>query len=377
MESNLSYLLDIGIVLLAANIGGLISKKFNQPAVLGQIIVGIILGLGIVEKTEIIEVMGELGVIFLMFIAGLETDVDELKSSGASSATIAAGGVIFPLVFVVAGIYLFTKDLQLSVFMGVVSTATSVSISVQTLREMNRLNSRQGLGILGAAIIDDIIGIILLTITVGFFKPGEGGNLIFVLLKIVSFFILTFFVGYIIIKLVRKFVGSSLLDDKIVSYAVIGCFLLAFSSEELGVAAITGAYFSGVVFSMTSFRHKIAHDISGISGLLFTPIFFVGIGMGVNLKSAFLAIGIGSLFMILAVIGKIIGSGLGAKLTGFNNKAALQIGIGMVPRAEVAIIIANLGLKLNLIGEKDLAAVILTVLITTLITPSMLKAAFK
>ncbi|MCT4633544.1 MAG: cation:proton antiporter [Firmicutes bacterium] len=377
MESSLSYLLDIGIVLLAANLGGIVSKKFNQPAVLGQIVAGVILGLGIVEKTEIIEVMGELGVIFLMFIAGLETDVDELKASGGSSATIAIGGVVFPLLFVVSGIYLFTKDIQLSVFMGIVSTATSVSISVQTLREMGKLNSRQGIGILGAAIIDDIVGIILLTLVVGIFKPGEGSNLIFVLLKIVSFFILTFAVGYVIIKLVKRFVGSGNLDDKIVSYAIIGCFLLAFSSEELGVAAITGAYFSGVVFSMTSFRHKIAHDISSISGLLFTPVFFVGIGMGVELGSAFLAIGIGSVFLVLAVLGKIVGSGLGAKLTGFNNKASLQIGIGMVPRAEVAIIIANLGLKLNLIGEKELAAVILTVLITTLVTPSMLKAAFK
>ncbi len=376
MESKLAFLLDIGVILLAANIGGIISKKFKQPAVLGQILAGLILGMGILEKTETISHLAEIGVVFLMFIAGLETDVNELKASGKSSSMIALGGVITPFVFVAGGIYLVTNNFLASMFMGVIATATSVSISVQTLREIGKMRSKQGIGILGAAIIDDVVGIILLTLIIGVVKPGENSNILLVIGKIGIFFVITFIVGFILIKIMSKISTKVNIEDKIVTFAIVFCFILAYISEELGVAAITGAYFAGVVFSMTNHRHKLSHEVNRIASTIFTPIFFVSIGLGVDLKSAVSAFGIGIILVILGSLGKVIGCGFGAKISGFNGKQALQIGIGMVPRAEVAIIIANLGVVINAISHQQLAAVIMMVLITTLVTPSMLKWSF-
>lgn len=377
MESKYFFLLEIGVILLAAHIGGILSKKLKQPAVLGQIIAGMILGLGLMHKTELIEHLSEIGVILLMFIAGLETDVDELKASSRSSSLIAIGGVITPFLMVGGGVYLLTKDINVSLFMGVISTATSVSISVQTLREISQLRTRQGISILGAAIIDDIVGIILLTVLIGLVKPSESAGLLMVLGKIGLFFLITFGIGYAITKVIENYCEEINLEDAIVTYAVVVCFLLAFMSEEFGVAAITGAYFAGVVFSMTRHRHKISHEINKMSSTLFTPIFFVSIGMGVNLKAAMTAALMGSVLIVMGVIGKLVGCGLGARLSGFNKQQSLQIGIGMVPRAEVAIIIANLGMRIGIIGNGELAAVILMVVATTLITPSFLKMSFE
>lgn len=377
MESSFFYILEIAMLLLFANIGGIISKRFNQPAVLGQIIVGIVLGAGILEASEYINRMGEIGVIFLMFVAGLETDVHELKESGKSSSLIAIGGVIVPAVFVFLGTFVMTGDKILGIYMGIISTATSVSISVQTLREIGKLRTKQGISILGAAIIDDIIGIILLTLGVGILKPGSGEGVSIVVLKIVSFFIITAVIGYIVLKLLKKYSERFSFEDKVVTYSVIMCFLLAYLSEEMGVAAITGAYFAGVILSMTGYRHKVSHEVNTLATTLFTPIFFVSIGMNVDIRTALPAIGLGSIIIITGVAGKIIGSGVGARLSGYDRDASLQIGVGMVPRAEVAIIIANLGVKMGLVGANDLASVILMVIATTLITPSLLTWSFE
>jgi len=377
MNSELIFIFDIAIILLLAMLGGMLAKKMNQPEVLGQIIVGIILGAGLMTKTNTIEQIGQIGVIFLMFIAGLETDIDELKESGRSSSLIALGGVLVPGIFVSLTTYLLTKNFQASIFMGIVSTATSVSISVQTLKEIGHLRSREGVAILGAAIIDDVAGIIMLTLSIGILKPTAGSSLMMVVIKILMFFLIVFIFGKVLKYLLIKIDHIVKIDEKMVSFALIVCLLLAFLSEELGVAAITGAFFAGVLFSMTKYRHKITHEINRMASLFFVPIFFVVIGMGVDLKLAFSVIGIGSFIIVAAVLSKIIGSGFGAKFSGFGTNESLQIGIGMVPRAEVAIIISNLGLTLGIINQKMMAITILLVVSTTLLTPSMLKWAFE
>jgi len=378
MHSNLDFLVQLCIILAAATFGGYVSKKLGQPAVLGQIIVGIILGLFSLGELKFIDNIAQIGVIFLMFIAGLETDVKELIDSGKSSSMIALGGVLVPGLLVFGGMYLIRPDdIGMALFMGVVSTATSVSISVQTLREMNQLRTKQGISILGAAIIDDIAGIILLTFVVAAVQPQEGMSIGSTLLNIGMFFGIAALAGYGLTKLSRYCIGRFNLDSKIVTYAIIVCFALAFLSEELGVAAITGSYFAGVMFSMTPHRHKVSHEVNKIANVLFTPVFFVSIGMGVDLKAASSAIGIGSIFIVLSVLGKLIGCGFGAKFSGFSVKESIQVGVGMIPRAEVAIIIATLGVQMDVIGDKELAAVILMVLVTTILTPSLLKLAFS
>ncbi|TCO78782.1 cation:proton antiporter [Marinisporobacter balticus] len=377
MDSKAVFLMHIGILLLGANIGGFISTKLKQPAVLGQILVGIFLGMGILEKTELIHYLSEIGVVLLMFIAGLETDVNELRASGKSSAAIAVAGVIVPIVMVSGAAYLISGNFISSIILGLISVATSVSISVQTLKELGHLRTRQGVGILGAAIIDDIIGIVLLTIVVGMARPGTGGNVFIVILKIFLFFVITMVVGYILVRILVKISDRVNVRRRIVPYAIISCLILAFISEELGVAAVTGAYFAGVIFSMTPYRHKVSHDVGVIADTIFTPIFFVGIGLGVELSSIGDGLGFSILLLGLGIIGKIAGCGFGAKITGFSGKHALQVGIGMVPRAEVSIIIANLGLKMALIGHKEFASAIVLVIATTLITPLLLKWSFK
>ncbi len=376
MNEGVGVILQVGIILLAANIGGLVSKKLKQPAVLGQIIAGMIIGL-IMEKTEVIMDISEIGVIFLLFIAGLETDIDELKASGKSSTAIAVMGVVVPILLVSGTAYFLTNNMISSLIVGLISIATSVSVSIQTLQEIGFLKTRQGVGILGAAIIDDIIGVILLTIIIGMALPGEASDIKMVLIKILLVFIIIIIVGLIITKVLSKMSLFLRTKDIIVGFALVLCLLLAYASEELGVAGITGAYFAGVIFSRTPYAHKISHDIQTMTQIFFAPIFFVAIGLGVDLYVLGQDVVFSFSMLALGIIGKIGGCGVGARVTGFNRRESLQIGIGMVPRAEVSLIIANLALAMHIINEAEFSSAIVVVIGTTLVTPPLLKWSFK
>ena len=379
MESNYLFILQLAIVLGVAHIAGYISEKFNQPAVLGQIVAGLILGAGFLAKTEMIEMFAQIGVILLMFVAGLETDVDELLRSIKSSSLIALGGIIAPAVLVFVSIMLIfpSQSASSAIFLGIVTTATSVSISVQTLKEMDKLRTKQGVMIMGAAIIDDVVGIILLTLLVGVIRPGMSSSVQTVLIEVGALFLIISAVGFVVLKGIKFFADKYDIEEKVIVGALVLCLVLAFISEEFGVAAITGAYFAGVIFAMTSYRHRVSHEMNRISAIIFTPIFFVSIGLDINIMAAINAIGVGSLLVIFGSLGKVIGCGFGAKISGFNPKQALQIGIGMIPRAEVAIIVASLGVQMRILSDADMAAAILMVLITTLMTPSLLKWSFR
>ncbi len=372
----MTYLLYLAVILFFAKVGGIITKRLNQPEVLGQILMGIVLGL-FLKQTELITDMGEIGVILLMFIAGLETDVNELKNSKGTSSLVAIFGVIFPFVMVGTAVYLLTGNLLEGIFMGIVSTATSVSISVQTLREISMLRSKQGVTILGAAIIDDVIGIILLTVMIGITNPQSGSSITSIMLNIVALGVIIVLLGMIVIKVFNHYHGYIQRDHKSITLALVVSLLLAFISEELGIAAITGSYFAGVIFSLTGRNREITYEINKIATYVFTPLFFVGIGMSVNLSEASHGLKIGLVLIVFGFLGKVIGCGLGARMLGSSNRESLQIGLGMVPRAEVAIIVANLGVKLDIISRHQLSAVIALVLATTIITPPLLKLSFK
>ena len=379
MEQDYTFLLKLATVLAVAHVAGFISVRLKQPAVLGQIVAGILLGIGVFEKTELIENFGQIGVILLMFVAGLETDVEELTRSIKSSSLIAMGGVIAPaaMVFIVVMAFFPTQSISSAIFLGVVTTATSVSISVQTLREIDRLKTRQGVMIMGAAIIDDVIGIILLTILVGIVRPGMGSSVQTVLIDVVALFAIITLSGFILLKAIKFYEKKHEIGELVSIFGIIVCFVLSYISESFGVAAITGAYFTGVIFSMTAYKHKVSHQMNRFSNLLFTPVFFVSIGMDIDVVAAVNALGVGSILIVLGSVGKIVGCGLGAKVSGFNGVESLQIGIGMIPRAEVAIIVANLGLRMTILSEADMAATVLMVLVTTLITPTLLKWSFN
>ena len=373
------FLLEIALILFFAKVGGFISKKLKQPAVLGEIIVGIFIGpavFGFIHPNDTILHMSDIGVILLMFMAGLETDLEEMKKSGKAATMVAIGGVIVPIVLAVIVTHFFDIGLMEGIFIGVISCATSVSISVQTLKEMGHLNTKQGITILSAAIIDDILGIILLTLVIAAIKPAAGGNIFLVIGKIVLFFIIVMAIAFAFLKFIGKHSNILATGDRIITFSLIFCLALAFVAEELGVAAVTGAYFAGVILSQTPYQDKISYQIQNIAYSIFTPIFFVSIGFQVQFAGMSHVLLFGLATVVAAVIGKLIGCGFTAHMNGFSFQEALQIGIGMIPRAEVALIVTNLGLSLGVINQDIFTTVILMVVVTTLITPPLLKASF-
>lgn len=382
MHDEITFLLDLALILLFANIGGYISKRLKQPAVLGEILTGLVIGpsvLNLIHSSGTITHMAEIGVILLMFIAGLETDVSDLKASSKCSAYIALGGVLLPMLLGIGTILLLKPDADFNqaLFVGVILTATSVSITVEALRELNKLRTKQGIGILGAAVIDDVAGIIILTLIAGTASPAQANNLFVVIFKIAGFFLLSIILGIVFSRLLTKYSEIVSRDNRVLTYALIFCFLLAFIAEELGVAAIIGAYFTGVLFSTTPHRNRVSHEIQRIAYSLFTPIFFINIGLNVELRGLSGVYLLGIALVFAAVIGKVIGCGIGARLSNFNIRESLQVGIGMIPRGEVGLIVANLGLKLGIVENNIFATIVLIVLVTTIITPPLLKVAFN
>ena len=312
-----------------------------------------------------------------MFIAGLETDLNELIRSGKTAFILAIGGVVLPIALGIAASSLFGNPLLEGVFIGVILSATSVSITVETLREIDKLKTTQGMTILGAAVIDDVMGIVLLSLMTGFVSPGEGHSFISVIVKLLLFFVVSFIIGLLIIRFSRRYFLTKNTSKNIAVIALVFCLLFGFFAEEMGVAAIIGAYLAGIVLSETPFRRKITNSIQDLSYVLLTPIFFVVTGMKVDISQMFYDLPFGMVLLAAAVLGKMIGCGGIAKLLGFEKKESLQIGIGMVPRGEVALIVTDIGLKLGVIPKGLFASIIFMILITTIGTPPFLKRSFE
>ena len=381
-----SYLISIALILRSTKVLGLFSKVVRLPQVVGALLAGIILGpacLGIVHSTEMLSNLSEIGVIVLMFAAGLETDIDELKRSGKASFLIALIGVLVPLAGGAAVAYFFNDSTDSNVmlqniFIGIILTATSVSITVETLKEMGKLSTRAGNAILGAAIIDDILGIIALTVVIS--MADESVNIGIVLLKILGFFAFTFVAAVGYHYAFKKWTDNSAV--KLRRYVVISfvfCLVLAYCAEVFfGVADITGAFFAGLALSGTKKSEYISKRFDTLSYLLLSPIFFAGIGLKVELPKMNGEIVLFTVLLcVVAALTKVIGCGLGAKICKYTSKESLQIGVGMISRGEVALIVANKGEAVGLMSDKFFAPVIIMVVFTTVVTPVLLKLVFK
>lgn len=380
------FLFDLALILISTKLFGLITKKVKMPQVVGALLAGVILGpavLNVLSETEFIQKLAELGVIVLMFTAGLETDINQLKKTGKASFIIAVLGVIIPLAggFFIASIFNKGNDVNTilqNVFIGIILTATSVSITVETLKEMGKLSTRAGNAILGAAIIDDILGIIALTITTSLADPSI--NVIIVLAKIVMFFIFAGLSGYLFhwafIKLDERYQRDL---RRFVIIAFVFCLLLSFSAEEFfGVADITGAFIAGLVISDSNRSKYLNSRFETLSYMLLSPIFFASIGIKVQLTAMTKTIFIFAILLLLvAILSKVIGCGLGAKLCKYSNREAIQIGTGMISRGEVALIVANKGIAMGLMLPEFLAPVVIVVVFTTIVTPILLKVVFN
>lgn len=390
MESY-TYILDIALILISTKLFGLISRKFQLPQVVGALFAGLILGpamLNIVHETEFLTQLAEIGVILLMFFAGIETDIVELKNSGKASFFIALLGIIVPLLggFLVAsyfnreGIMSFSDNSNVflqNMFIGTILTATSVSITVETLKEMDKLNSKVGNTILGAAIIDDILGIIALTIVIS--SADTNIHLSEVLIKIALFFVFATISSVIFYKIFKYWLDrDSKHKKRYVVAAFAFCLFLAYISEEyFGVADITGAFIAGLILSPLSKKYYIEEKLDTVSYAFLSPIFFASIGLKVVLPNmTFTVVLFAIVLTIVAVISKIIGCGLGCKLFDYTNREALQVGIGMVSRGEVALIVANKGFSAGLINTSVLAPILIVVIATTILSPILLKMSY-
>lgn len=420
MSFELQLLLLLAIIITICKVAGHISYRyFRQPVVFGEILSGLLLGPTVLNifgwslfthnadnLHTMVAMLAKIGILLLMFVAGLETDMVLMRKVGKTAFWTALTGVALPFIggFVVAR--LFGIPLPAAVFLGVVLTATSVSISAQTLLELGQLGSKQGATILGAAVIDDVIGIIMLALVVAFAVPSlisakvinsttplvdrlsitisqQWGLAHVALIRVllIMLLMLVFFavvlLGGRLLKYILKLAAKMHARHMVLTTALVIMFLLAIGAEYFGqVAAITGAYLAGIYLARTPFHKEIEEGIHPFTYAVFVPIFFVSIGLNVNVRD----LGSGVLFSIvivlIAVISKVAGCGIAARISGFSTREALQVGVGMISRGEVGLIVAQIGREKGLLDQTTYAAMVLMVLVSTVITPLLLRLSF-
>lgn len=406
MSQPILAMYTIAIILISTKVLGLLMRKLGLPQVLGSILAGILIGPAIWSafvpssdffplKSEVVESFSEIGVVLVLFSTGLETNLDELKHIGLKAFLIALGGVIVPLGLgtVVGLIFVYPESGNIleAVFIGVIMCATSVGITVETLRELGKLNNKVGTIIVSAAIIDDVIGIIVLTVFMSLSgSSGDqnailsainpNGNPVISILWMLVYFVIAIIGGILISKLFKKISANHPDTHRLPVYSLAICFIYAVVAETVfGVADITGAYIAGVIFST---NHRCAEyvdkKVAVGSYLIFGPIFFANIGMKISFSGMTIDIlWFGLAFVFASIIGKIIGCGIIAKTCKFNNKDSLRIGIGMIARGEVALVVAQKGINAGLMNGEHLTVVVMLVLVSSILAPLLLKALYN
>ncbi|MDN6968812.1 cation:proton antiporter [Oenococcus sp. UCMA 17063] len=369
----MNFLGMICLILIATTLVGHLSAKLNFPVVIGQLLVGVILGpafLNLIQANDFIKIFSEIGVIILMFMAGLESDLHLLLRFIKPSILVATMGMLLPLAsFYFIGL-LFNLNNKESIFLGVIFAATSVSITVEVLKEMNQLASQEGITILGAAVADDIFSVILLSVVTSGMTSSKIGSTL--ALQILFFIILLVSIRWIIPKLMDLSAIFEIPVSEIIM-ALMLCFGLSYIADLMGLSTVIGSFFAGIAVGQTDYKKMINKGIQPIGYGLFIPVFFISIGLNITFKGIiddFL------LFIILTIVGiisKTIGAGAGAKLFGFSNQSSLMIGFGMVSRGEMALIIAQIGFQSRLLSVDRYSAVISAIFVCTLVAPFLLK----
>ncbi len=385
MESYLVFK-DLAIIIVAAKLCGIAARKCKAPQVVGEIVAGLLIGpsiLGWVNQSDFLVQMAEIGVILLMFSAGLETDLKDLMKTGPIAALIACAGVFIPLVFGAVLYMAFfgvapwgSEEFYKAVFVGTILTATSVSITVESLKEMGKLKGRVGTTILSAAIIDDVIGIIVLTFVIGFKNPES--KPLSVLANTVMFFLFAIVVGFISYKIFKMIDTRYPHTRRIPIAGLAFCLAMAYIAEKyFGIADITGAYVAGIILCSIRDSEYIAEKMDTNSYMLFGPVFFARLGLKTNVDSVSMGILIFSLaFVAVGLISKIIGCSLVARLCRFSRLDSLKIGVGMMTRGEVALIVSQKGLSAGLLTPVYFTSVILLIIVSSILTPIILKVLY-
>jgi len=374
--------LELAVILIVAKLFGYIATKAKMPGALGQLIGGMLIGpsiLNIVSYSEGVHLISEMGVVLLLFLAGLETDVEEFKKVGVPSFLIALGGVAVPFVM---GYFLsewFGYERTEALFLGGVLTATSVGLTVSILMEMKKLRTKEGTAILASAVVDDILGIILLTTLIAMYRKGhvyieDVGILVG---EVAVFFVVSWLVGRPVVKEILQLSKRIDLPETLTAFALALALIFAYIAEQFRIAGITGAYLAGVLIAQTDEAKRISNRMITVSYSLFVPVFLVGIGIKTDISIILHAGTFAILYSVIAIIGKIAGCGVGALLARFKPKEALKVGIGMIPRMEVALIMANVALTENVFDKGIFSIPVTMVVITTIVTPPLLRWVFS
>lgn len=383
----LAFLLSI--ILLSAKMAGYVSIRLGQPSVLGELLAGILLGPSIInlldlpfiehQLTETVIKLGELGVLLLMFLAGLELHLSDLKQNLRVSMLAGLMGVIFPVLLGWGTGLLFGFDNAASLFLGLTLGATSVSISAQTLIELKALRSRVGLSLLGAAVFDDILIILFLSIFLGLQNGGGSPyEITLIIVRMILFLVLSVMFGlwalpWVIRRIAKLPISQGLLTISLVIMLAYGIAAEAFG----GMAAITGAFVAGLMLARTPEKERIETGVHALAYGLFVPVFFVNIGLSIDLRTFNPeALWMTIVIILVAIAGKWLGSGWGARLGGLTRTEATQLGAGMISRGEVGLIVASVGMRQGLVNDDEFSAIIVMILVTTLITPPILRALF-
>ncbi len=383
----LSILKDLCIIIVCGKLFSLAARRIHMPEVAGLIISGILIGPSVfnfVKESDFLSGMAEIGVILLMFSAGLETDIGKLKESGVKATLIACSGVAVPMALGAVLYMCFygfagpgTEQFMKALFIGTILAATSVSITVQALKELGKLNTTVGTTIMSAAIIDDVIGILVLTAVMSMKDPSN--NIGLVALKTAIFFAIALGGGYFIYQLMKKLEKRAPHTRRIPILGMALAFALSYIADKyFGVADITGAYCAGVILSSLDNSEYIERKMDINSYMIFGPVFFASIGLQTNLRQLDTTILLFSVaFVVVGMLGKIVGCGLMGRACGFSGHDSMKIGVGMMTRGEVALIVAQRGLKAGLMSSTYFTAVILLIIVSSIMTPIVLKALYE
>jgi Kef-type K+ transport system membrane component KefB len=390
MTTFLQLALLLSIILLSAKLAGYLSVRLGQPSVLGELLVGILLGPSVIDLLHFpfidpalahtIAELGELGVLLLMFIAGLELHLDELTRNTRVAALGGFLGVLIPTMLGWGAGRLFSMDNPVAIFLGLTLGATSVSISAQTLMELKVLRSRVGLSLLGAAVFDDILVILSLSIFLAI-EAGTGGlgSVLLILVRMLAFLALSVAFGLWVLPWLMRRVAHLPISQGVLTLALVVMLAYGVAAELLGgMAAITGAFLAGLMMARSGERERVEHGVHALAYGLFVPIFFINIGLSVNARALQVEMIVFALVItVVAIIGKWLGAGIGARLGGLSLRESIQLGAGMVSRGEVGLIVAGVGINEGLVSSSEFSAVVAMVLVTTLVTPPVLRSLFS
>lgn len=376
-----TFIISLCAILMLTTVSGLICRKAQLPEVIGQILVGILVGpslLGVMHMSDSLSLFSDLGII-LMFLGGVGCDLQLLKKYSKAAVIIACMGVVFPVAVMGGVSLLFGFKPIPAAFIGVVFSATSVSISVAVLKEAGLLDSKEGVSILGAAVADDVIGVILLSVMCTLVNTGsvDVAGLGLILLKQVLFFVAAAVVVVWVAPALMTLAGVLKAPSGIAVMAVIICLAMAWASNLAGLSYAVGAFFAGIAVSNSDYAEDADRYIEPVGDTLFVPVFFVGIGLqttGVDDTKMIVFIAI---MTVLGVITKVVGCGLGGRMAGFGGASALMIGAGMVPRGEMALITAQIGFNEHVLGSEYYSTIIFIISLVTLVAPLLLKLTIR